>query len=321
MPFMKYPELVRLDKRPEILSVKSVVATEKIHGTNFRVHFPAGITSVDEIVFGGRNEELGPQGAGFYGGRPAAFFRSQSDLLDRMLATFASYGFGEVTVFGEAFGSGVQRGVRYVSDDRVIFRAFDIAVGESFVTYELFTTLCDAMDLPRVPEIWRGEPSLAAFDALLEKPSVEGERNGVVDPKNVAEGVVIRANPLLRDVFGQWLIIKHKAESFSEVGKRDDRAPRADQSAADAFAARFVLPGRIENALGRLRDAGTLVVDDMQDMQNLVPAMFTDLHKECRPEWDAVLAAGIAEKTLRGVVTKAIGTTYRRMLLARANGQ
>jgi hypothetical protein len=38
--FRKYPELVRLDKRPEILSVKQVVATEKLHGTNFRLFFP-----------------------------------------------------------------------------------------------------------------------------------------------------------------------------------------------------------------------------------------------------------------------------------------
>ncbi len=31
--FRKYPEIVRLDKRPEILSVKHVVATEKIQST------------------------------------------------------------------------------------------------------------------------------------------------------------------------------------------------------------------------------------------------------------------------------------------------
>jgi Rnl2 family RNA ligase len=316
MGFMKYPELVRLDKRPEILSVKEVVATEKIHGTNFRVHFRPGIRSTDEVEFGGRNEELGTDGAGFYGGRPAAFFRNQTALLQRMLDTFASYGFSEVTVFGEAFGSGVQRGVRYVPDDRVIFRAFDIAVGENLVTYDLFVRLADAMGLARVPEIWRGAPSLEAFDALLERPSVEGERNGVKDDSNVAEGVVIRATPLLRDVFGQWLIIKHKAESFSEVAKRD-RTPRADLSPADDFVRTFVLPGRIENALGRLRDAGIPVVDDMQDMANLVPAMVKDLHKECMNEWNAVVAAGVTDKALRGAVTKAVGSTYRRMLLER----
>lgn len=318
MPFMKYPELVRLDKRPEILSVKSVVATEKIHGTNFRVNFPVGIRSIDEVVFGGRNEEHGHDGKGFYGGKPAAFFLDQPALLQRMLDTFARYGFSEVTVFGEAFGAGVQRGVRYVTDDRVLFRAFDIAVGENLVTYELFTTLCDTIGLPRVPEIWRGEPSLAAFDALLDRTSTEGASNGVVDPDNVAEGVVVRANPLLRDVFGQWLVVKHKSDKFAEVKPRDT-APRVDTSPAEELARTYVLPGRLENALGRLRDANVAIADDMQDMAVLVPAVIADIQKEQLAEWNAVLAAGVPEKALRGAVTKAIGATYRRMLLERTN--
>src|SRR5215213_1612643 len=34
--FLKYPELPTLDRLPEILSVRQVVATEKLHGSNFR---------------------------------------------------------------------------------------------------------------------------------------------------------------------------------------------------------------------------------------------------------------------------------------------
>jgi Rnl2 family RNA ligase len=313
--FMKYPELVRLDRRPEILAVKQVVATEKIHGTNFRVFFPEGMKSIEEIQYGGRNEEFGTGDGSFYGGRPVKWFKDQRDLLERMMETFASYAFSGVTVFGEAFGAGVQKGIRYATDDKVLFRAFDIAVGENFLTYDLFIEICEKAKLPRVPEIWRGEPSLKAFDALLEKNSVEAERNGVALETNVSEGVVIRSNPLLRDVFGQWLIIKHKSEKFSEVAKADPNKPRADVSAATAFAQTFVTPGRIINALGRLRDAGKPVIDDMQDMQHLVPAMFADLQKECMPEWNETLAAGMNDKQIRGEVTKQLGIVYRRMLL------
>src|SRR5262245_44349165 len=78
--FRKYPEIVRLDKRPEILSVKHVVATEKIHGTNFRLFFPAGMTSLDDVRFGGRNEEFDAGTDGFYGGRPVRWFRERRDL-------------------------------------------------------------------------------------------------------------------------------------------------------------------------------------------------------------------------------------------------
>jgi Rnl2 family RNA ligase len=316
MVFMKYPEIVRLERRPEILAVKQVVATEKLHGTNFRVHFPAGMTSIAEVQFGGRNEEFGNgDGSTFYGGRPVAWFKSRPELLERMRATFASYGFSEVTVFGEAYGAGVQKGIRYATDDALMFRAFDIAVAENLVTYDLFVELCERMDLPRVPEIWRGEPSLAAFDALLEKPSAEGIANGVSDEANVSEGVVIRANPLLRDVFGQWLVIKHKSEKFAEVARRDAGKPRADVSAATDFALTFVTPGRVTNALGRMRDAGKTVHGGMEDMKELVPAILADLMKEARPEWEETIAKGMTEKQIRGEVTKTLGIVYRRMLL------
>lgn len=316
----KYPELVRMDKRPEILSVRQVVATEKIHGTNFRVHFPAGMTSPADIRFGGRNEVFESGDDGFYGGRPVRFFKDDAALVTRMHETFASYGFGDVTVFGEAFGSSIQKGVRYGAPGEVLFRAFDIMVGENFVTYDLFVELCEKMALPRVPEIWRGEPTLANFDALLEQVSEEGKKNGVDDAENFSEGVVIRANPLLRDVFGQWLIIKHKSEKFSEVAKRDPSKPKAAGGPAEDFAATFVVPGRVTNALGRLRDAGKKLVSDMQDMPLLIPAMVADLEKECKTEWDEAIALGANDKQLRAAVTKTLGSVYKRMLLESVKG-
>jgi hypothetical protein len=68
--FHEYPDTVTLAKRPEILSVKEVVATEKLHGTNFRVFLPAGMTGIEDVRFGGRNEVFEPGDDGFYGGRP-----------------------------------------------------------------------------------------------------------------------------------------------------------------------------------------------------------------------------------------------------------
>lgn len=316
--FMKYPELVRLDRRPEILRVKEVVATEKLHGTNFRLHFPAGMIRIEEVQYGGRNEELGTTGGSFYGGRPAKFFKERTELLTRMMETFASYSFSDVTVFGEAFGAGVQKGVRYVTDDSILFRAFDIAVAENFLTYDLFVEVCEKAGLPRVPEIWRGDPTVENLDALLEKVSAEAVKNGVSDDKNLSEGVVVRSNPLFRDVFGQWLIIKHKSEGFSEVARRDPGKVRADVSGATAFAETYVTRGRIVNALGRIRDGGKVVHDDMQDMASLVPAIHADLLKECLTEWNETMSAGVTDKQLRGEVTRVLGAVYRRMLIDEA---
>jgi Rnl2 family RNA ligase len=316
--FRKYPEIVRLDKRPEILSVKQVVATEKIHGTNFRLFFPAGMTGLDDIRFGGRNDEFDAGTDGFYGGRPVRWFRDRRVLLERMFEVFTSYGFSDITVFGEAFGAGIQKGVRYVASDEVLFRAFDLMVGDNFVTYDIFVKVCEEAGLPRVPEVWRGEPSVGAFDALLEQDSVEAKNNGVTAEGNLSEGVVIRSNPLLRDVFGQWLIIKHKSEKFAEVAKKGT-SNGVDLTPAQSFAETFVVEGRVTNALGRLRDRGVTLEHDMADMRVLVPELVADLLKECSSEWQAAIVLGVSDKQVRGAVTKTLGTVYRRMLIARAS--
>ena len=56
--------------------------------------------------------------------------------------------------------------------------------------------LCDEIGLVHAPLIWRGAPSIEAFDALLERRSVEGQAAGIDEDTNLMEGVVIRANPI-----------------------------------------------------------------------------------------------------------------------------
>lgn len=322
--FYKYAELVTLNRRPEILAVKEVVATEKLHGTNFRVYFPAGMKSIDEVEYGGRNETFGTGGEGgggdkFYGGKPVRWWKERPQLLTTIAAVLAGRGLHDVVIYGEMCASFIQRGVRYGAPGEVLFRAFDLRIGENLASYDLFCAICDEVGLPRVPEVWRGEPSLAAFDALLERPSDEGQRNGVTEANNLAEGVVIRSRPLLRNVFGEWLIIKHKAERFAEVVKEKSRgekqAEEGDRSAIADFVKSCVVPGRVTNALGRLRDTGAALKGDMSDMALLVPAIYADLQKECAPELAALFAAGSTEKQVRGQVAKVLGVVYRRMLM------
>ncbi len=116
--FHKYPEIVTLDKRREILAVKEVIATEKLHGTNLRLFFPDGMTSIADVQFGGRNEVFGTDDGGkFYGGRPVRWFKSQPELLQRMWDFFKERGYSDVIVYGEICGAGIQKGVRYVKEE------------------------------------------------------------------------------------------------------------------------------------------------------------------------------------------------------------
>ena len=313
--FHKYPEIVGLEKRPEILAVKEVVATEKLHGTNFRVFFPEGMTSVDDVQYGGRNDVFTPeQGQDFYGGRPMGWFAERKALLEKAWAFFQERGYYNVTLYGEIAGPKVQKGVQYTTGKEVIFRAFDIRIGANLVTYDLFLEICDAIGLPHVPEVWRGEPRQEAFERLLEQPSHEGKSGGISAEDNLMEGVVIRSNPLLRNVYGEWLIIKHKSAKFAEVAKAKIRQDQKDLTPVQTFARTYVLRGRVINALGRLRDANVPLVDGMEDMRHLAPAVIEDLHKECEPEWQVLIAQDFSDKQIRSAVSKTLAGVYQRML-------
>ena len=318
--FPKYPEIVLLSKRPEIFAVKQVIATEKLHGSCFRLHLPCGMASIEDILYGSR--EMESTGHKFPLGNMVRWFKARPDLLTTIWEVIKSYGFSDATLFGEAYGPGIKtKGVKYSTGQEVLFRVFDIMVGTNFVTYDLFCEIADKMGLPRVHEIWRGEPTLEAFDALLEKPSVEGLLNGITDEGNLAEGVVIRSNPLFRDVFGQWLIIKHKSKRFSEVAHAPAPPKERGISQADIFASTYVTEGRVLNAVGRLQDRGVVLKNDMTDMPTLIAEILVDLHKECSEDWpynpnepDSVQSSPMTDKQVMGFVSRVLGPIYRKTL-------
>ena len=183
-------------------------------------------------------------------------------------------------------------------------------VAQNFVTYDLFVEICNKMGLLMVPEVWRGEPTQANFDALLEQPSTVGRLNGFGDD-NIAEGVVLRSNPLFRNVFGEWLICKHKSAKFAEVAQAAvEKIPRGP-TAADDFAAKYVTEGRVMNALGRLTDCGVELTNTMKDMPVLLTAVNTDLFKDFP---DEMAELGLTEQSVKGNVSRVLGPMYREML-------
>jgi hypothetical protein len=305
-----YPEIALVKRRPEIFAVKEVVAYEKLHGSQFRLFFPIGMTSIDEVQYGSHETIYTPEGD-FPLGIAINWFKKRPELLTAMMDTIKAYGFSDVTVFGEAYGPGIKaKGVKYSLGQDMLFRAFAIMIGNNLATEDLLREMTTKMDLPLVTEVWRGAPTMENFDALLEKPSAESAINGL-GSENIAEGVVIHSVPLLRNVFGEYLIVKHKSSKFSEVAQAPkDNTPRGP-TPADNFALAYVTEGRVINAVGRLQDRGVVLANSMVDMPVLLTEIMLDLHKECQPEWDA---AALEEKQVRGSVSKVLGPIYRQMI-------
>jgi hypothetical protein len=309
----RYPKVAMLRDCPEIYAVKEVVAYEKLHGSNFRIGFPPGMQSLTELCYGSRETEQGKDGGAFPLGRVVNEFQKPEGqkLLGALLETFRSYGFSEVTVFGEAYGPGIKaKGVRYSTGQEPLFRAFDIMVAQNLVTDALLREVAGKAGLPLVPEVWRGAPTPEAFDALLEQPSHVARDAGIDDPKNIAEGVVIRSSPLLRNVFGDWLICKHKSAAFEEVASAPVEKKKGD-SPADGFAATYVTIGRISNAIGRLHDRGTPLAGAMTDMPRLLDEIHADLLREALADYQAT---GAFAGQMRGAISKVLAQRYREML-------
>lgn len=316
--FHEYPSIATLKTRRDILRVKEVVACEKLHGTNFRLLFPAGITSPDQVVYGSRDRVLGTadsiEAQTFYNGRPVQWFVERRELLERLIAEFTRRGYGDTILFAEACGSSIQGGVLYSRRHSVLVRSFDIMVGENFVDYDTFVEVADAAGMPRVPEIWRGPPSQEAFDALLERASAEAAKNGIADGCNIWEGVVIRANPMGKTRSHHWLIIKHKSKKFDEVVAAGIKLDKLRLEPCVLLAKRYVVEGRMLNVLGRLRDHNAPLTGEMSDMQLIGPAMLADVRKEASDDWQALLDLGFINEEVERPIKSEAGAVYRSMI-------
>lgn len=175
--FPMFPSIVLLDRRPEIFAVKEVVAHEKLHGSNFRVHFPLGMTKLEEVRYGSRETEYGVDDS-FSLGNVVNWWKAHETLLGKLFEAIRSYGFSDATLFGEAFGPGVKaKGVKYSNGTELLFRGFNLMVVENFVPTEMFYEIADKAGLPIAPEVYRGPPSMEVFNNLLEQPSTVAKEN------------------------------------------------------------------------------------------------------------------------------------------------
>lgn len=320
MEFHKYPSLALLNARKDILGVKRAVATEKLHGTSFRIRFRRGITALDQVEYGSRDQLLGNGNdpaltKPFYDGLPIAWFKERPAVLEALIATFSRLNLDDVILFGEFCGTPIQCGVRYNNLHEVFFRGFNLMNGEDFLPYDQFSEICQETGVPTVPLIWRGEPSREAFDALLECPSAEAARNGITDGCNISEGVVIQADPLVRSRARKWLIIKHKSAKFSEYEREGIARERARLGPTRGFAAGVVTRGRLLNVRGHLRDHAVVFVNAMPDLRVLTPAVIADVLKECDEDIVSLRGEGFLNKEIERALATESHRAYQALLV------
>jgi ATP-dependent RNA circularization protein (DNA/RNA ligase family) len=168
-------------KAVEYLANNQWLFTEKIDGTNIRVHWDG-----HRVEFGGRTDRAQI---------PATLVTYLNDTFggDANEELFEQkFGENEVILFGEGYGSGIQKGGLYRSD--VSFILFDVLVGETYLERENVEDIAKTFNIDVVPIIGTGTIEEAVNIVLTKPTSTIG--------KAPMEGIVARPIVEMKDRMG-----------------------------------------------------------------------------------------------------------------------
>jgi Rnl2 family RNA ligase len=253
MDFCRFPSIINHTHMKDIswwvqntlgLHQETYLLTEKLHGANIQFTFsPDGTFQVCS-----RNRVLSMD-EGFHGIWDTMF--DYLEILGSMKKLAKKDGV-LIRLFGEFFGSNIQKGVKYGPKKHIRF--FALMKGEFFLTPEQFDSLIP-QDF-RSPEIIKIRGLAGAIEYACEFESPMARILGVdPDPENVMEGVVIMP---YRNVFYKgdaifWL--KKKNPKFFEHWGHKELKPQQDGSPMmlafiDAFRS-FINDNRVDSVFSK----------------------------------------------------------------------
>lgn len=191
------PDQIRL---PEFSLVSQWLVTEKIDGTNIRVHLKHG-----EVMFGGRTD------AAQLHASLVEWLRTHLPA-DKVRAAFEPH--TEAILFGEGYGPKIQNGGGSYRSD-VSFRLFDVAVVAPERLWWLASEdVCDVaskLEIGTVPIL--GDPlTIDEAIGLVRGASVTAHMDGGAGCER--EGIVCRTEPLLLTRRGDRVMWKLKGKDF-----------------------------------------------------------------------------------------------------------
>jgi RNA ligase (TIGR02306 family) len=171
-----YTEIENLKRFPGILVPgEEVIVTEKIHGT----------CTLLGLLGGRRAMSSKGQGAG-----RKAIKEDEKNLYWRVARRHGLFerleGLGDVMLFGETFGGGVQDLEYGVPRDEPAYRAFDIAIGGRYLDYDDFLEITAKRGIPTLSPLYRGPFGPECLALTAGKESLSGKA------LHVREGIVIR---------------------------------------------------------------------------------------------------------------------------------
>jgi len=177
----------------EYLADKEWIFTEKIHGMNMRVHFDI---ETKEVTIGGRTDRA----------------QIPQDLIDKINELFPAEEFANlfdcsVTLYGEGYGAGIQKGGNLYSPEKS-FILFDVMMYGRYSEWGEVENIADELGCDIVPVIGKG----TLWDAL--ELAKEKYNSVVAVEEYEAEGFVCRLPTELYNRYGERVIAKIKSKDF-----------------------------------------------------------------------------------------------------------
>ena len=182
------------NKTVEYLVNSQWIFTEKVDGTNIRVHWDG-----HKVSFGGRTEKADI---------PKPLLKRLEELFlgDINEQVFEQkFGSTKVTLYGEGYGGKIQAGADYKDNEDFIL--FDAVIGDAFLSRDYLESLAKTFNIDIVPILLTGTIQ-EAVDYVKRKPLSPIGKN------KESEGLIGKPLVELQTATGERVIVKIKVRDF-----------------------------------------------------------------------------------------------------------
>lgn len=172
--------------------------TEKVDGTNIRVHWDG-----HTVTFGGRTDNAQLPSSLVYALNDKFLGLVNQEIFEQQ------FGLTPVTLYGEGYGGGIQKGGGlYLSDAEKGFVLFDALINDKWSNRGYVEAIATAFNIPVVPVILEGTIQ-EAVDYVKNKPM-----STIARSQRPSEGLIGRPMHELTDAWGNRIIVKIKVDDF-----------------------------------------------------------------------------------------------------------
>ncbi len=278
------------------------IVTEKVDGANFSFWCDG-----EQVKVASRNQFVDGT---FYNCQPVI-----NRYADKILS-FCKENDRQVVIYGELYGEGIQKRVKYGERDFVVFDVHCLWSG-SVEHKEYAIRICEQIDIPFAPVIFKGTFTEClkienTFKSLLTPDGYDGE--------NYAEGVVIEPVDPAWFRNGSRVYFKNKSEKFSEKKEKQKVKVSEELSLSEASQSllhnltSYVTESRVVSVISKIGKVGTkdfqrvlglTVQDAIEDYEKDTDVNVKDV---CGDEWKAVL------KMLNGLSAHIVRSEFVKQL-------